>query len=61
MMAALLCCLCAAGLAEERVIEPSAVTVNADTISGKVTIRATCIDGENWLFLPAFADVNAYD
>ena len=56
MMAALLCCLCAASLAEERVIEPSSITVNAETMSGTVELHATCINGEEWLFLPAFAD-----
>ena len=56
MMAALLCSLCAASLAEERVIEPSSITVNAETMSGTVELHATCINGEEWLFLPAFAD-----
>lgn len=63
-LCALLClCLCACaeedawGEESERVIEPSPLVASVPAGRASVEVRATRINGETWLFLPAFADV----
>lgn len=43
----------------ERVVLPSPLTVNLPAGWGSVEVRASEIDGQIWLLLPAFADVDA--
>ena len=59
LLICLLClCLCLPALAEEeRTVEAGEIFVDLAAEEKTVQVRSTLIDGENWLFLPAFADL----
>ena len=66
LLALCLLCLCTPAMAEEeliweaeptRVVERGELLASLPAVDGEAHVYATRIDGEHWLFLPAFADV----
>ena len=56
LLALCLCLLCLPALAQKQT-EAGSVTAALNANGAQVQVRSTLVEGEEWLFLPAFADV----